>query len=165
MNKCIQLTTAALVTLTLTTESGDAVMYPVLYNTQKEINFFSQSNDVIFQTVSTKTIQDIDLEIDELEEKKYSAEVFNNFINTAEQLKNLINGENIKKLPDIVAFHKGYIGLCWETKDDKSVFLYSLPDGSLFFNIVGLNNFSERFTVPATKSEFTALLSRINRMV
>lgn len=65
-----------------------------------------------------------------MDESKYSEDVFDNFINTAAQLKELIIGENIKKLPDVVAFHKGYIDLCWETKDDKTVFLYSLPGGS-----------------------------------
>ena len=165
MNKSIHFTTAALVTLTLSTGSGDAFVCPVFHRNYKEISFFSQSNDIIFQTVSAKTIQCIDQEIDELDESKYSEDVFDNFINTAAQLKELIVGENIKKLPDVVAFHKGYIGLCWETKDDKTVFLYSLPEGSLFFNIVGSNNFSERFTAPATKDGFIALLNRINGLV
>ena len=109
--------------------------------------------------VSEQVINDIDIEIDALNDQ-----IKEKFLASAEQLKKLLVNEFIKNTPDVLMFNKGYVGLIWETKDDGSIFVYSIPDGSLFYNKVGIN-FSETRTLEANKNNFAYLIKMINLMV
>jgi len=113
--------------------------------------------------ISKQLAKEIDLEIDALEMDN-NIQIREFFIASAEQLKGLLVNESIKKTPDVVMFNKGYVGLVWETKNDESVFVYSIPDGTLFFNKVGVN-LSETRIIDANKKLFSDLIKKINAMV
>ena len=165
MNKFLCFSTMVTSALVLSTSNGEGFVLSNPYTLPSEITFFCQDNSYVFDTVSTRTIKAIEEEIDLLEEDKIASDTFDNFINTANMMKNLVMHTNIKKLPDVVLFHKGYVGLSWDTTEDKAVFVYAMPDGTLFFHMVGSNNYSERFTVEATAANFADLLQRINKLV
>lgn len=171
MNNKIFLPLAVASVLVFSTGNTDAF---VLQGNQIESNIqignvvniqVSQDNFLAVQTPSERTIQEIESEIDMLDQNDYTEEKFHTFITTAEQLKRLLVNESIKVVPDVVTFHGGFVGLSWETKDDKTVFLYSLPDNTLFFHMVGRNNFCEKFTTAATKQNFSSLIKKINELV
>jgi len=113
-------------------------------------------------TISERLIKEIDSEIDALEID--NNQIKKSFIASAAQLKKLLVNESIKKTPDVVMFNKGYVGLVWETKNDESVFVYSMFDETLFFNKVGINS-SETRTLNANRNIFSDLIKEINAMV
>lgn len=164
MNKTFYFTTVVASMLFFSSFDGAVGVVPVI-SQPVEFSQFSQDNSYAFNTVSSCVIRDIEEEIDSLDESAYNTKIFENFIQTGEQLKTLVSNNNIKKMPDVLMFNKGYVGLSWEAKDDKTVFLYSLPEGKLFFQIVGANDFSERFTIDATQTNFYNLLQRVNALV
>jgi len=127
-----------------------------------EIIQISQDSDFYIPTISERLIKEIDSEIDALELD--NNQIKESFINSAVQLKKLLVNESIKKTPDVVMFNKGYVGLIWETKSDESVFVYSITDGTLFFNKVGINS-SETRTLNANRNIFSDLIKEINAMV
>nr|AGS54056.1 hypothetical protein [uncultured bacterium contig00048] len=109
-------------------------------------------------------IKEIDSEFEDLELETYDKETQKSFSASAEQLKKLLTNASIKKTPDVVVFYKGYFGLIWDTKDDDSVYLYSMPGKKLFYNKVG-ENYSETRTVNADRKIFENLIKEINLMV
>jgi len=127
-----------------------------------EIIQISQDRDFYIPTISERLIKEIDSEIDALEMD--NNQIKKSFIVSAAQLKKLLVNESIKKTPDVVMFNKGYVGLVWETKNDESVFVYSMFDETLFFNKVGINS-SETRTLNANRNIFSDLIKEINAMV
>ena len=164
MNRTVIFTTAMASMLFFSSFNGEGMAVPVSCQ-PTEITHFCQETSYIFNTVATHIMHDIEEEIDNLDESSYNSTVFDNFLQTAEQLKRLIANSHFQKLPDILTFNKGYIGLSWETNDDKTIFVYSLPEGKIFFHMVGANDFSERFTIAATPMEFDNLVKKINALV
>ena len=115
----------------------------------------------------TKTeylVKNINIELCEIGADEYDEQLRNSFINSAKQLKDLLFDVYIEKTPDVVMFHKGYFGLAWDTKEDDSIFLYSIPDGTLFFNEVGKYH-SNRRIIKAEKELFKNLIENINKAV
>lgn len=164
MNKSLFITTAVASILVFSTENAEAISIPK-YVQPTEINCFCSDNSFLFYTPSSRTIENIESEIDSLHEDDFTSEVFDIIIQSSEKLKSFLANENMSKSADVIVFHKGYVGLTWETKDNKTIFLYALPNDKLFFNMVGENDFSERFTVDATKENFSSLISKINPLV
>lgn len=165
MNKTVIFTTAVASMLFFSSFNGEGVAVPVSCIQPTEITHFCQDSSYIFNTVATHIMHDIDEEIDNLDEHRYEPTIFNNFVQTAEQLKYLIANKHFQKTPDVLTFNRGYIGLSWETNDDKTIFVYSLPEGRIFFHMVGDNDFSERFTIAAVPREFDNLVKKINALV
>lgn len=125
----------------------------------------SQDPFLAIKTQSERTIQEIESEIDSMEQENYTEEKFKSFVTSAEKLKYLLMNETIKVVPDVITFHGGFIGLSWETRDDKTIFLYAIPNNTLFFHMVGKNNFSEKFTLTASKQNFSSVIKKINELV
>jgi hypothetical protein len=113
----------------------------------------------ILSKINNNIIKEIDFEINALNNN-----IREKFIASALQLKELLINESIKCMPDVVTFNKGYVGLVWETKNNENIFIYSIPDGSLFYNKVGVNS-SETYTMEATKENISNLIKTINIMV
>ena len=67
-------------------------------------------------------------------------------------------------MPDIITFNKGYFGLSWNTLDDKTIYLYSLPDNKLFYQIIG-DNFNHKEIVDSKYQNFQNLIDKINKKV
>ena len=158
MNKSLSFLANSAITLAVVINNDAADIFGSCSNVfyeNSEISSVSQNTP----TISECIIKDIDSEIDAL-----SKQIQKSFIASAEQLKKLLINESIKNAPDVVMFNKGYVGLVWETKDDENVFVYSIPDGTLFFNRVGIN-FSETRTLEANKKYFSVLIKKINAMV
>ena len=158
MSKSLSFLATSAITLAVVINNDDSDIFGscsnILYG-DSGIVFVSQDTP----TISERIIKDIDLEMDALNQQtqKY-------FSASAEQLKRLLVNESIKNTPDVVMFNKGYVGLVWETMADESVFVYSIPDGTLFFNKVGIN-FSETRILEANKKHFSALIRNINAIV
>jgi hypothetical protein len=109
-------------------------------------------------------IRDIDLEFEDLELETYDEETQKSFSASAEQLKDLLANVSIKKIPDVLAFYKGYFGLVWDAKNEDSIYLYSIPGEKLFYNRVGEDGDEVRRIEPE-RIAFEALIKEINLMV
>jgi hypothetical protein len=164
MNKSIFLSATSITTFCIALSNGESIVcdhYSKVYN--PEFIQISQNPDFYIHTISERLIKEINSEIDALEIDN-NKQIKESFVASAKQLKRLVVNESIKKNPDVVMFNKGYVGLVWETKDDESVFVYSIPDGTLFFNRVGVN-FSETRVIDANRKLFSDLMKKINAMV
>jgi len=158
MNRKITFLPASLIYLTFIVSNEDTNVFEsysnVIYDNYN-LTTISQVNPVISEHI-TKDIND---ELNSLNDQ-----IKNLFMDSANQIKELLINEFIKIVPDIVMFNKGYVGLVWETKNNDNIFIYSIPDGTLFFNKVGLN-FSETRTIAANKNNFSDLIKEINLLV
>jgi hypothetical protein len=165
MNRDIFLSAASITTFCIVLSNGESVVYDS-YSKAYNPEFIQISQDPNFYipTISELLIKEVDSEMDDALEIDSNRQIKESFIVSAEQLKKLLLNESIKKTPDVLMFNKGYVGLVWETKNDESVFVYSIPDGTLFFNRVGAN-FSETRNIDANKKHFSALIEKINAMV
>jgi len=164
MNKSIFLSATSITTFCIALTNGESVVcehYSKAYN--PEFIQINQDLDFYISAISERLIEEIDSEIDALEMDN-DGQIKKSFIASAKQLKRLLVNESIKKTPDVAMFNKGYVGLVWETKNDESVFVYSIPDGTLFFNKVGINS-SETRIIDADRKLFSDLIKEINAMV
>jgi len=165
MTNTLSLTTAFATVLCIVTSNGEVgYVNSYVYNSGRPAFTYgiSQNSDIL--TTSEIIANEIESEIDGLHMDTYDKLVQDSFVNSAGQLKNLLTNESIKKMPDVLMFHKGYVGLVWEGKEDESIFVYSIPDGTLFFNRIGIN-FSETRKIIASKGLFSGLIKEINAMV
>lgn len=89
-----------------------------------------------------ETLLQLKREFKSLDKTKLSKEVYNNFLVASKILERFIKKLKIDILnPDILFFHKGYVGLNWSLYNNKSVFLYIIPDtNKLFIQILTLYN-------------------------
>jgi hypothetical protein len=165
MNKSMFISAASITTFCIVVSNSESIVYDSCSNVHRrpEIIYINQSLDFYIPTISERLAKDVDSEIDALEMGN-NKQIKESFIASAKQLKMLLVNESIKKTPDVVMFNKGYVGLVWETKSDESVFVYSIPDGTLFFNRVGIN-FSETRIIDANREFFSDLIKKINAMV
>jgi len=164
MNKSIFLSATSITTFCIALTNGESAVcnyYSKAYN--PEFIQINQDLDFYISAISERLIKEIDSEIDALEMDN-DGQIKKSFIASANQLKRLLVNESIKKTPDVVMFNKGYVGLVWEAKSDESIFVYSIPDGTLFFNTVGINS-SKTHIIDANKELFSDLIKKINAMV
>lgn len=144
----------------------------ITYSNEQQVdnlNHLLVREDDIIQVINTNSnliIGEIDLELDEIKKiDDISPEIIKVFNQTAEQLRVFLNRNiRIKKMPDIITFNKGYFGLSWNTLDDKTVYLYSLPDNKLFYQIIG-DNFNHKEIVDSNYQNFQYLIEKINKKV
>ncbi|MBR0128419.1 MAG: hypothetical protein IJM09_01245, partial [Neisseriaceae bacterium] len=137
----------------------------ITYSNEQQVdnlNSLLVREDDIIQVINTNSnliIGEIDLELDEIKKiDGISPEIIKVFNQTAEQLKVFLNRNiRIKKMPDIITFNKGYFGLSWNTLDDKTIYLYSLPDNKLFYQIIG-DNFNHKEIVDSKYQNFQNLI-------
>lgn len=161
MNK-IFIVTASLFLMTSNGDSAVLNSYPDEFS-RLEITEFAQEDDLV-PTISELVLMDIESEIAGLAEDEYDAPTRRSFAESAEQLKGLLLGLSIHKTPDVLIFKKGYVGLSWDAKNDDSLFLYSIPGGTIFYNRVGKEG-SKTATVYARKKPFNDLIKKINSLV
>jgi hypothetical protein len=162
MNKSLFFSATSVITFCIVISNEESAIFDSCSNIflgHPEIIYVNQDIDFHISPINELLIKDIDSEMEVLD--KQTQEIF---LVSAEQLKKLLVNESIKKTPDILMFNKGYAGLVWEAKGDESIFLYSIPDGTLFFNRVRVG-FSETHTMSADKKQFSALIRKINAMV